>query len=138
MRNQQECFTGFAEIVHLLDAAFLKFDIADGEHLVDEKDIGIDLNGDGEAEADIHTGRVEADRLVDIVTDAGKFDDFVEALLHDGAWDIHDRAVEEDIFASCEIRVKAGAQFEEGRNFTGSFDVTGRWGHGTSDGREEG
>ena len=51
----------FAELRDALHALALEGLVADGEHLVDEKDVGIGVHGDREREAHVHAGRVELD-----------------------------------------------------------------------------
>ena len=46
--------------------------VADGEHLVDEQHVGIEVDGDGEAEAHVHPRRVVLDRLVDELLQLGE------------------------------------------------------------------
>ena len=54
--------------------------VADGEHLVDQQHVGIDVDRDGEAEAHVHAGRVGLHRRVDELPQLGELDDLVEAL----------------------------------------------------------
>ena len=53
--------------------------VADREHLVDEQDVGLEVGGDGEAEAHLHAARVELHLAVDGVLELGELDDLVEA-----------------------------------------------------------
>ena len=53
--------------------------VADGEHLVDEQHVGIDVNRHREAEPHVHAGRVGLHRRVDEVLQLGELDDLVEA-----------------------------------------------------------
>ena len=52
--------------------------VADGEHLVDEQHVGVEVDGDGEPEAHVHARRVVLDRLVDELGELGEVDDVVE------------------------------------------------------------
>ena len=54
--------------------------VADGQHLVDEQHVGVDVNRDREAEAHVHPRRVGLDRRVDEVVHLGEVDNLVEAL----------------------------------------------------------
>ena len=65
----------------LVEALALERLVADGEDLVDEQDVGVDVDGDGEAEPDVHARRVELHLVVDHPLDlvAGEVDDVVEA-----------------------------------------------------------
>ena len=52
--------------------------VADGERLVDEHDLGIEVDRHREAEPHVHAGRVVAHRHVDEALELGEGDDVVE------------------------------------------------------------
>ena len=87
--------------------------VADGEDLVEEKDVGLEERGDREPEPHRHPARVGTDRPVDRVLDLGERDDLVEALANLGAPQALDRAVQEDVLASGEVGMEAGAELEQ-------------------------
>ena len=66
------------ELVHPVEALALERLVADGEHLVDEQDVGIDVHGDREAEPHVHARRVVLHLLVDEPLELGELDDVVE------------------------------------------------------------
>ena len=68
-----------SQLGELLDAAALELGVADREHLVDEQDVGIDVDRDGEAEPHVHARRVVLHRRVDELLEPGELDDLVEA-----------------------------------------------------------
>ena len=59
----------------------LEGEVADGEHLVDEQHLRVDVDGDREAEPHEHARRVELHRRVDELVELGEGDDVVEARL---------------------------------------------------------
>ena len=61
---------GAAELLHATEAAALELRVPDGEHLVDEQDLGLEVRGDGEREPHVHAARVALDRRVDEPLDA--------------------------------------------------------------------
>ena len=67
------------ELVDAVEALFLEALVADGEHLVDEEHVRLDVHGDGEAEPDVHARGVEPDLVVDELFELGEGDDLVEA-----------------------------------------------------------
>ena len=67
-----------AHVVHLAEALLLERGVADREHLVDEEDLGLEVRGDGEREAQVHAARVALHRRVDEPLDLGERDDLVE------------------------------------------------------------
>ncbi len=66
------------DVAHLAEALLLELRVADGEHLVDEQDLGLEVGGDGEREPHVHAARVALDRGVEEPLDAGEVDDGVE------------------------------------------------------------
>ena len=77
----------FEIALHPGDALLLERFVADGEHLVGDQDVGRQRGGDREAQSHDHARRVMLDRIVDVLADVGKGDDFValRALISAGA-----------------------------------------------------
>ena len=71
------------------------------------------MGGDGEGQAHVHAAGVALDRRVEKALDLGEGDDFVELAADLGAAHAEDGAVEEDVFAAGQLRMKAGADFEQ-------------------------
>ena len=67
------------QVGEALVAPALELLVADGQHLVDEQDVGVDVDGDREAEPHVHARRVVLHRGVDEPLEAGELDDVVEA-----------------------------------------------------------
>ena len=61
------------------EALLLEVRVADGEHLVDEQDLGLEVRRDREREAQVHARRVALDRRVEELRRPGELDDLVEA-----------------------------------------------------------
>ena len=101
------------EILHPSEARALELGVADGEHLVHEQDLRLEMRRDREREADVHAARVALHGRVDELLDPGELDDVVEALLDLAALHAEDRAVEEDVLAARELRVEARADLEQ-------------------------
>ncbi len=76
--DEQHGAAAALDLVHLAEAATLELDVAHGEHLVDEQDLGLHVGGDGEAEAQVHARRVALDRRVHELLEPGEGDDLVE------------------------------------------------------------
>ena len=66
------------ELLDPAQALDLEHLVADGEDLVDEEHVGIEVDGDGEPEAHVHPRRVVLHRLVDELGELGEVDDGVE------------------------------------------------------------
>ena len=67
------------DALHAVEALLLEGDVADGEHLVDDQDLGLEVRRDGEGETQLHAARVALHRRVDEGPDVGELDDLVEA-----------------------------------------------------------
>ena len=63
----------------LVEALLLERGVADREHLVDEQDVGIDLDSNREREPDLHPRGVVLELEVDELLELGERDDLVEA-----------------------------------------------------------
>ena len=65
-------------VAHLAQALLLELDVADGQHLVDDQDVGLEVRRDGERQAHVHAAGVALDRRVEELSDLGEGDDLVE------------------------------------------------------------
>src|SRR5262249_15681404 len=84
------------------------------EHSVEEEDFRVQERGDREPEPHRHSRGIRPDGPVDRVLQLRERDDLIEALLDGRATQTLDRPVQEDVLASREIRVKPGAELEQG------------------------
>ena len=80
MRDEDDRAAALLELEDLAEALALEGLVADGEDLVEEQDVGVEVRGDREAEPHVHPRRVGAHRPVDRVLELGERDDLVEAL----------------------------------------------------------
>ena len=64
---------------HAPEALPLELGVADGEDLVDDQDLGLEVRGDREREPHVHAAGVALDRRVEELLDAGEVDDCVES-----------------------------------------------------------
>ena len=99
--------------------------VADGEHLVDEQHVGVEVRGDREAQAQEHARRVRRHRRVDEVAELGERDDRVQALLDLLLDEAVQRAVEEDVLAPGEVAPEAGAELELRDDLAAAGDAAG-------------
>ena len=99
-----------ADVVHLAQALLLERGVADGEHLVDEQDLRLEVRGDREGQAHVHAARVVLDRRVEELLDLGERDDLVELALDLGPPHAEDGAVQVDVLAAGELGMEAGAR----------------------------
>jgi hypothetical protein len=101
------------ELEDLAEALALERLVADGEDLVEQQHVCVEVRRDREAEAHVHAGGIGPDRPVDRILELREGDDLVEALADLRAPEAVDRAVEEDVLAAAEVGVEAGAELQE-------------------------
>jgi len=89
------------------EALLLERAITDGEHFVDQQDVGIEVCGDREAEPDVHARRVPLHRHVDKRCNARKLDDLFELGRDLAAPHAQNRAAQVNVLAARELRVEA-------------------------------
>ena len=76
--DEQDRLAAPPELGELVEALVREALVADGEHLVDEQHVGIDVDRHGKAEPHVHARRVGLDRRVDELLELGELDDLVE------------------------------------------------------------
>ena len=65
--------------VEHVEALLLEGGVADGQHLVDQQDVGVDLDHHREGQAHVHARRVVLELEVHELLELGELDDLVEA-----------------------------------------------------------
>ena len=123
MTHEQYCTaTALRDFLHLADGFLLEFGITDGEDFVDDEDFGVEVCGDGEAEADGHTTGIALDGCVDIALTAGEADDLVELAGNLLLGHAKDQGVHVNVFPPGELGIKAAAQLQQRRDRAGYGD----------------
>ena len=102
-----------ADVVHLAEALLLEPRVADREHFVDDQDLRLEVRRDREREPHVHAARVVLHRRVDEALDLGEGDDLVELARDLRAAHAENRAVQENVLAAGQLRMKPGADFEQ-------------------------
>ena len=126
VRDEEDRPAAALELGDLAEALALELLVADREHLVEQQDVGLDVRGDGEAEAHVHPGGVGPHGQVDELLELGERDDLVHHLADARAREAVDRAVQEDVLAAGEVGVEAGAELEQRRDAAAGRDAA-RW-----------
>ena len=116
VRDEEDRAAAVLELGDLAEALALELLVADGEHLVEQQHVGLDVRGDREAEPHVHPRRVRAHRQVDELLELGERDDLVHHLAHARPREAVDRAVQVDVLAAGEVGVEAGAELEQRRD----------------------
>jgi hypothetical protein len=113
VRDEDDRAAPLLELEHLAEALSLEGLVADGEHLVEQQHVRVEMRRDREAEPHVHPRRVRAHRPVDRLLELGESDDLVEALADLRALQPVDRTVQEDVLAAREVGVEACAELQQ-------------------------
>ena len=101
-------------VLHATEAPPLELGVADGEHLVDEQDLGLEVRGDRERESHVHPARVALHRRVEERRSTPANSTISSKLACDlAAPHPEDRAVQVDVLAAGQLGVEAGADLEQ-------------------------
>src|SRR6202030_918807 len=114
-------------VLHLSETLFLKLGVADGQHFVDQKNFGIEVGGDGEGETHIHSAGITFHRRVEESFHFGEGDDLIELPFDLSARHSEDCAVQEDVFATGQFRMKTSSDFEKRSDTTINVDSASGW-----------
>src|SRR6266700_98237 len=107
---------GFPHVPDSIHALFLKHQVSHRQHLVQDQHLGPQIGCDREAEARLHAARVMLELGVDELLELRESHDLVEQCIDLRPAHAEKRAVEVDIFAPGQVRVKAGADLEQRAN----------------------
>ena len=113
VRDEDDRPAALLELVDLAEALALELLVADGEHLVEQQHVDLEVRGDGEAEAHDHARRVRADGQLHEALELGERLDLGHVPADRLALEPEDRAVQVDVLAAGELRVEAGAELEQ-------------------------
>ena len=113
VRDEDDRAAPLLELEHLAEALPLERLVADREHLVEQEHVRVEVRRDREAEPHVHPRGVRTHGPVDRLLELGERDDLVEALADLRALEPVDRAVQEDVLATGEVGVEAGAELEQ-------------------------
>src|SRR2546423_1060158 len=122
MRDDDDRLATRTKVFELLAAFSLKVRISNGEDLVDQEDVWLDVDGNRESEPDVHSRRVILDGRVDEVLQPGEVDDLVESLIDLPLAETEYGAIEVDVLATRELRMESRAELEQGRNLPSRRD----------------
>src|SRR5579875_37302 len=95
-------------------AAPLESLVADGQDLVDDQDVRVEVHGDREAQPSVHPRGVGPHRVVDEALKLAELDDLVDDVVDVAAGQPQQGAVQVDVLATGVLGMEAGAQLEQG------------------------
>src|SRR6476659_4871249 len=98
--------------------------VTNRKNFVDDENFRIEMRCNGKRQAHEHSARVAFDGSVDELMQLREFNDSIELLLDLGFVHAEYRAVEKNILAAGELRMKSGPDFEKTRNPSAQISVT--------------
>src|SRR6266513_2433240 len=113
VRDEHDRLLRRAELPDLREALVLEVLVPDGEHLVHQENVRLEMHGDGETEAHVHAARVGLHRRVKEAPDVGELLDRGHRAVHLLARKAEERAVEVRVLAAAEVGMESGADLEE-------------------------
>lgn len=110
MGNEHDSHTLALDLPQAIKAFDLEVGIAHCQDFIDQKDIRIHIDGNGECQAHIHSGRIGAHRVIDKLLQLGKGDDLFQARIDFFLGKPENSGINIDIFPAAHIRMEPGAQ----------------------------
>ena len=99
--------------LHFAKTFLLKLRVANGQYLVDHKNLRIEMRRDRKGEADIHSAAVMLHRGIEKLLDFCECDDFVEALLTSARVMPRITPLKKDVLAASQLGMKTGADLQQ-------------------------
>ena len=113
MADEQDGAAAAGHLVHLGQALLLERRVADRQHFVHQQDLRLQMRRNGECQPQIHTTRIPFDGGVDEPLDTGKGNHVVEAARNLCSLHAQNGAIQKDVLAPRQLRMKARANFEQ-------------------------
>ena len=118
VRDEEHGAPRAGDLLDPAHAALLELVVADGEHLVDDQHLRVEVRRDGECEPHVHPARVPLDRRVDELPDPAELDDVVELRVDLAPLHAEDRAVQVRVLAARQLGMEARADLEDAPDAT--------------------
>ena len=116
-------------ISYLSDAFLLKRRITHSQHLVNHKYFRIEVRSNRESQTDKHPSRISFHRSIQKFLNSRESHDFVKSPIDFRPLHPQYRAVEIDVLAAGQLRMKAGSYFEQRSDAPVDFGIAfGRFG----------
>ena len=126
MADENDGAAAAGHFTHFSQALFLERDVADRQNFIHQQNFGLEVRGDGKRQPHLHPGAVMLQRRIDEICDLGEGDDLVEFSVDFLLAHAENRAVQIGILAAGQLRVKAGADFEQAAHAAADFGATDR------------
>src|SRR3954465_10633394 len=116
MGDAEHRLSGPAEFHDAIEALREELLVTYPEDLVDDEDVRVHVDRDGKGEAHAHPARIRPKRLIDELGNPGELNDAVEPPVDLLPAEAEQGGVDPDVFRPGEVRVEAGAEFEQRGN----------------------
>src|SRR5215831_17680296 len=113
MADEQDGSAFPRHIPHLAEALLLEGRVPYREDLVENKNLRLEVGGDGEGQTYIHAARVPFDRCIHERLDPRKLNDLVQLPVDFGLFHAQDGAVQVNVLQTGQLTMKTGANLEE-------------------------
>ncbi len=126
MGDENDGDAAVAQLVDAAHAAMTEGGVSDRESFVDQKDLGVDTDGDREGQPHHHTAGIRFHRSIDEFADAGKLFNGGIAAVDLALRKSEDGGVEIDVVPAGEFGIETRPQLEEGGDASIDGDGSGR------------
>jgi hypothetical protein len=117
MAHQNDGFPTATEGSHLIVALLNESFVANRQNLIDEQNVGVGMHGDRKPQAHVHPHRIGLHGFIDECFQLGEADDIIEVLSDFALGKAQDSAIDEDVFPSTELRMKASPEIQQCPDF---------------------
>src|ERR1700736_584580 len=100
-------------LFHFLKRFFLESCVADGEDFINQEKFCYEMGGDREGKPNVHSTEITLHRRIEEFFDFREGNDLIEFLFNLDAGHSEYRAIEKNILASGQLRMKACSNFEK-------------------------
>src|SRR4029077_17327287 len=134
MADEDDGAATFGDVLHFPEAFFLEFEVTDREDFVNEENFRLEMRGNGESEAHLHSSAEIFQRRIQIPLDAGKCHNGILLLIYLPFAHPQNRTAQIYIFAPGQFGMESSADFKQASHAAAYFGKpSGR----TSDAREQ-
>ena len=114
VRHEDDRLAARAQLIEVRDALVPERRVPDGEHLVEEQHVGVNVDGDGECEPPRHAARVVLQLLVDEPLELGEREHLLEPRLRLTRCQPEQHSALDGVLPGRELGVEPDAEVDEG------------------------
>src|SRR5579885_1135532 len=122
--DKDDCAAASGDFIHFAETLLLKRQIAHGEHFVHEQNLRLEMRRYSKRQAHLHAGAVVLEWSIQEFDYFGEPDDVIEFAGDLPPAHAENGAIQVDVFAARQLRMKAGADFEQAAHRPADFGPT--------------